>query len=97
MRIALTALSAFPLAACMVTPSGQPGTGEPIGSCRNEGLGQFVGQPASQDLGARMLSQSGARTIRWVPKGGIITMDFSPDRLTVMLDGSNRVESARCG
>ena len=97
MRIALTALLAFPLAACMVTPSGQPGTGEPIGSCRNEGLGQFVGQPASQELGARMLRESGARTIRWVPKGGIITMEFSADRLTVMLDGSNRVEAARCG
>jgi hypothetical protein len=24
-------------------------------------------------------------------------MEFSPDRLTVMLDGSNRVEAARCG
>jgi hypothetical protein len=44
-----------------------------------------------------MLRESGARTIRWVPKGGIITMEFSPDRLTVMLDGSNRVEAARCG
>jgi len=97
MRIALTTLSAFPLAACMVTPSGQPGAGEPVGSCRNEGLGQFVGQPATQELGARMLRESGARTIRWVPKGGIITMEFSPNRLTVMLDGSNRVEAARCG
>ena len=97
MRLALTVLSAVPLAACMVTPSGQPGTGEPVGSCRNEGLGKFVGQPASQELGARMLRESGARTIRWVPKGGIITMEFSADRLTVQLDGSNRVETARCG
>lgn len=97
MRIALTALSAVSLAACMVTPPGQPGTGDPVGSCRNEGLDQFVGQPASQELGARMLRESGARTIRWVPKGGIITMEFSADRLTVMLDGSNGVEAARCG
>ena len=97
MRLALAALSAIPLAACMVTPSGQPGTGEPVGSCHNKGLSQFVGQPASQDLGARMLRESGARIIRWVPKGGIITMEFSADRLTVSLDGSNRVETARCG
>lgn len=97
MRILLAAVSAIPLSACMVTPSGQPGAGDPVGACRNEGLAQFVGQPASQDRGARMLAQSGARTIRWVPKGAIITMEFSPDRLTVMLDGSNRVESARCG
>lgn len=97
MRTALAALSAIPLAACMVTPSGQPGTGEPIGSCRNEGLDKFVGQPASQDLGAQMLRESGARLIRWVPKGAIITMEFSADRLTILLDGSNRVEAARCG
>jgi len=78
MRIALAALSAIPLTACMVTPSGQPGTGEIIGSCRNEGLSEFVGQPASQDLGAQMLRASGARTIRWVPKGAIITMELAP-------------------
>ena len=97
MRIALAALSAIPLAACMVTPSGQPGTGEPVGSCSHEGMDQFNGQPASQDLGGQMLRQSGARSIRWVPKGSVSTMEFSADRLTVLLDGSNRVESARCG
>jgi hypothetical protein len=44
-----------------------------------------------------MLSASGARIIRWVPKGGVVTMDFSPERITVLLDGSNRVERASCG
>jgi len=97
MRIALTALSAVPLAACMVTPSGQPGAVDPMGTCRNEPLAQFTGQPASQELGARMLAESGARTIRWVPKGSVITMEFSPHRVTVLLDGANRVESVRCG
>jgi hypothetical protein len=97
MRIAFAILSVLPLAACMTTPSGQPGSGEPVGSCRNEGLDQFAGQPASADLGARMLRQSGARTIRWVPHGGVVTMEFSPYRLTVQLDSSNRVETARCG
>jgi len=97
MRIALAALSALPLAACTVTPSGQPGTGDPTAACRNEPLDQFTGQPASQALGARMLAASGARVIRWVPKGSVITMEFSPHRVTVLLDGANRVESARCG
>jgi hypothetical protein len=44
-----------------------------------------------------MMSASGARVLRWVPKGGIVTMDFSPNRLTVQLDDRNRVETARCG
>jgi hypothetical protein len=31
------------------------------------------------------------------PLGGMVTMDFSPVRLTVQLDGANRVQSAHCG
>ena len=48
-------------------------------------------------LGSNMLRASGARVIRWVPLGGVVTMDFSPMRLTVQLDGANRVQSASCG
>ena len=96
MRMAVVSLCLLPLVACTVAES-QPVDGTPLAACRNEPLDQFVGQPASQDLGARILAASGARTIRWVPKGGVVTMDFREDRLTVQLDGSNRVETARCG
>lgn len=99
MRRTIAVLAVLPMAACTIATSDQtagPGS-EPSGTCRSEPLAQFVGQSASQDLGARMLSASGAKTIRWVPKGGVVTMDFSPSRLTVQLDGSNRVESANCG
>ena len=93
----LTASAAIlALTACTIAES-DPVPGIPEGSCRTEPLGQFIGQPASQDLGARMLSASGARIIRWVPKGGVVTMDFSPSRLTVQLDAANRVEAANCG
>jgi hypothetical protein len=96
-HIILTSL--LPLAACTVATSDQTADGLPPvpTNCSNETLTQFVGQPAGQELGARMLRASGARTIRWVPKGGVITMDFNPTRLTVQLDGSNRVETASCG
>lgn len=96
MRSLLFALAALPLVACTVAQSG-PIDSLPEGPCRDEALGQFVGQPASQELGARMLATSGARTLRWAPKGGAITMDFRPDRLTVGLNEANRVETARCG
>ncbi|RIX31699.1 peptidase inhibitor I78 [Sphingomonas edaphi] len=97
MRSLMIALGMVPLSACMTTPSGHPGTGEPVMACNNEALEQFVGQPASQELGGRMLAASGARMIRWVPKGGVVTMDFRGDRLTIGLDDANRVETARCG
>jgi len=96
MRLTLLALPAVALAACTIAESAPPG-GLPEGPCRNEPLAQFIGQPATEDLGARMMAASGARILRWVPQNGVVTMDFSPARLTVQLDGSNRVQTARCG
>ena len=93
MRYALLAL--VPLSAC--APAEPPADGGLFATCRNEPLGKFAGQPATQELGARMLAESHARTLRWVPRGGVVTMDYRGDRLTVSLDEANRVETARCG
>ncbi len=96
MHLLIAGPVALVLAACTIAES-DPVGGLPEGNCRNEPLAPFIGQLATPELGARMLSASGARIIRWVPKGGMVTMDFSPDRLTVQLNDANRVETARCG
>ena len=44
-----------------------------------------------------MLAETGARHLRWVAKGMMVTMDYRDDRLTVYLDANNRVERASCG
>ena len=93
MRI-LAALPLFLVTACTTAPVAS----QPTGSvCRNDSLSQFIGRPASRELGHEMMLASRARVIRWVPLGGAVTMDFSPARLTVQLDGANRVQSANCG
>jgi hypothetical protein len=76
------------LAACATAPAPD---------CRNAGLDRFVGQPATSEVGAQMLAASGARTIRWVRFGAMVTMEFSPTRLTVRLDPQGRIASATCG
>jgi len=86
----------FALAACATAPAG-PVVAQPSGTCRNDALAAFVGQPATQALGTQMLSASGARALRWVAKGMMVTMEFREDRLTVYLDAANRVERASCG
>ncbi len=102
MRLALIALL-LPLAACgpvnvAAPPMDQPPVmGEPLATCRSTALPSFTGQPATQELGARMLAASGARVLRWVADGMMVTMDFREDRLTVQLDRNNRVERASCG
>ena len=95
MRFALTTLL---LTGCSVNMTDPPVAGETPGfACRGDALASFTGQSATTELGARMLAQTGARHLRWVAKGMMVTMDYRADRLTVYLDGANRVERASCG
>lgn len=70
---------------------------DPSFTCSVEGLDDLVGRPATQELGAEALRRSGARTLRWIRPGDMVTMDFREDRLNVHLDQANRVERLRCG
>ena len=97
MRLLIASLAFLPLTACTIAQSDATASGPPPGTCHNEALSRFTGQPASQELGERMLRESAARIIRWVPKGSVVTMEFSPERVTVLLDGNNKVERASCG
>lgn len=72
-----------------VTPSGR--------ECANQGLERFKGQVATAPVGSEMLQVSGARTIRWVQPGMMVTMEFNPQRLTVHLAPGNVIERATCG
>lgn len=97
MRLWIASIALLPLSACMVAQSDGTAPGPLHGTCRAATLDRFTGQPASQELGARILAASGARLIRWVPKGNVITMEFSAERVTVLLDENNKVERASCG
>lgn len=92
----LLILSSLILAGCATVPADPP-PNENGTICRGDELGRFIGQIATGALGSEMLRASGARILRWVPLGGAVTMDFSPQRLTVQLDGAIRVRSANCG
>lgn len=95
--ILLCPLAAGACAAVPPPPTEVPVHGQVPGHvCSDPGEG-FVGQPATSELGARMLARSGARTLRWVAHGMMVTMDFNPSRLTVHLDPGNRVERLSCG
>jgi len=96
MRRSIVAFVVIPLAACTIAES-KPVDGMPVASCSDEKLAVFTGQSASQELGSQILAASGARTLRWVPKGSAVTMDYRADRVTVALDEANRVERLSCG
>ena len=91
----LLLLAPFALAACVTVAAPSADRGRFV--CNPANLDQFAGRAANQELGAEMLRASGARVIRWVAKGMMVTMDFSEERLTVWLTDDNRVERATCG
>ncbi|GAA0272414.1 I78 family peptidase inhibitor [Alteraurantiacibacter aestuarii] len=70
---------------------------EPQGQCDAAGVQDLIGQRATQELGATLLTQTGARVLRWVPPGTAVTMDYRPDRLTVSYDATMMIERISCG
>lgn len=95
-RIAASFAVAASLAGC-ATADPVPISGTASGhKCNGADIQKFVGRTASADLGSEMIRVSGAATIRWVPAGTAVTMEFRADRLTVFLDQSNRVERISC-
>lgn len=97
LSLGLVPLAVMTVAACASQAQSPTVTPSRGGLCAPDGLGRFAGQAATRALGAEILRQSGAATLRWVPEGTMVTMEFRGERVTVHLDGSNRVERAVCG
>ena len=97
MRMTISALIAMS-AACAPVPSADaetPVQGE--GSCDAAKARGLIGRAKSKALGAEALRLTGARALRWIPKVGVVTMDYREDRLNIQLDGRNRVATISCG
>lgn len=92
-KLIVLGLGAPLLTACATIAPAAPGGG----TCSNDGLQQFVGQPATAELGARVLSTSGAKTLQWIGAGTMVTMEFRADRIRIQLDEQNRVQRVTCG
>lgn len=74
---------------------GRPGPGPR--ECKADRAQSMIGRPADDRAIQSIRRMSHARTVRVVKPGQPVTMDFRPDRLTVEVDGRNRIVSARCG
>jgi hypothetical protein len=94
MRAVALVLLMTACAATTPTPESPP---PPAGECNSDAAGALVGREASADLGAEALRLSGARRLRWIRPGDVVTMDYSPQRLNVHLDAAGKVESLACG
>jgi hypothetical protein len=67
------------------------------GACNASRVQDLVGREASTELGTEAARRSGARALRWIQPGDMVTQDYRTDRLNIELDGRNRVSRLRCG
>ena len=71
--------------------------GEDRSGCEAARAAGLVGRKRSEALGAEAMRLSGARALRWIPEGAMVTMDYREDRLNIELDGAGTVTKIRCG
>jgi hypothetical protein len=91
------AVIAITAACAQVPPADAEPPAQGAGSCDAAKTGGLVGREATKAVESEALRLSGARTVRRVPKDGVITMDYREDRLNIWLDGANRIEKITCG
>lgn len=64
--------------------------------CGASKVAQFVSQEATPAVRAQVAAEVGHTRIRWIGPDTVVTMDFSPERLNVLLDANDVISGARC-
>jgi hypothetical protein len=67
------------------------------GSCDASKAQGLVGKVRSKKLDGDALRLSGARILRWIKPGTMVTMDFRQDRLNLHLDAKDKIIRVACG
>lgn len=98
--IAMATAGSIALAGCM--SAGTEGLasagGDPAAMiCNSDAVQSHVGHQASEALGATILAQSSARTLRWGPPRSAWTMDYRQDRVNVQYDDNMKITAITCG
>jgi hypothetical protein len=92
--------AALPLAACASSEApveSTPAAPEAAMTCKADAVQSHVGHVASAEMGAAILKESGARTLRWGPPRSAMTMDYRQDRVNIMYDDAYKITQVTCG
>ena len=107
----IVAVAAALMSACSVNPppsQAEPVTGgppQPIPvhgvtpghKCDAIGTDKYIGQSGTSETGAAIQHATNAAVLRWAPPNTMLTMDYREDRVTIWLDGANKVTKIHCG
>ena len=68
-----------------------------LAQCQPEPGQRFVGQTASEAVVKQAMAATGAKAVRVIKPGMMVTMDFRDDRLNLDVDEHGVIVSVRCG
>lgn len=74
-----------------------PGGAPQIDSCGLGSISDLVGKAMIDTMADDARKRSGARAVRVIRPGTMVTMDFRPDRLNIDVDDKGIVTNLRCG
>lgn len=67
-------------------------------ACGASKVGPWIGKEATVPVRSEVAEATGAETDRWIYPDSVVTMDFNPKRLNVVMEKeTDRILSARCG
>jgi len=74
--------------------SGAPGQ---AGECNSGAVQKGIGTAISQSVLDQLRTQSGSGSARVLKPGEMITMEYNPSRLNVLIDAQGAITDVRCG
>lgn len=78
------------------TAQGSAGAAAP-GRCNADAVQDLVGQAYTERAAENARNRAGANTLRTLMPGQVMTMEYRPTRLTVVVGPDQRIQSLRCG
>lgn len=94
-RSLLPALSMLALAACTTTREIGPESYPRM--CDSSGVAEFIGQRATQEVGAQIQQRTRAEIFNWIAPGMIVTADYRVNRVRVTYDDDYMITRITCG
>ncbi|AZY49000.1 I78 family peptidase inhibitor [Bordetella avium] len=101
----LFALSLAGLAGCAAKPAASPAQDALSSdsalsggaSCDAQSAQSWLGQPFTDSSSADVRKRSGSDTVRVLKPGQVMTLEYNPGRVNIIVDGQGKISAIRCG
>ena len=72
-------------------------SGQAASDCDTDSVQNMLGQAYSDSVGETARQRSGSRVIRLLKPGQVMTMEYDPSRINIILDDKGAIQALRCG